>query len=59
MGLLLMSVIAGFGGCIRVAGSAGYWKTNADSEQEEYHGAGFDSQQLIAPKKQGSITRVS
>ena len=49
-------VLCVFAGCVRFAGSAGYWKKNADQDEAEYHGAGFDTQKLLPQKNQGNIT---
>lgn len=54
--LLIVLGLAGFSGCIRIAGSAGYWKKTAGEEAPEYNGASFDTQRLVQKKNQGSIT---
>ncbi len=46
-----------FSGCIRLTGNAGYWKKGADEEQASYHGAGFDTNDLVPSQNpKGNIT---
>ncbi len=45
-----------FSGCIRLTGNAGYWKKGADEEQASYHGAGFDTNDLVPNNPKGNIT---
>ena len=46
--LFLILLLALLQGCIRLAGSAGYWKQGADDEEPEVHQTGFDSQNLLS-----------
>ncbi|MBP9865029.1 MAG: hypothetical protein KBC91_01355 [Candidatus Omnitrophica bacterium] len=46
----LTLMIAGLAGCIRVSGSAGYWKQGADDEVPAVHEAGFDTANLLPAK---------
>ena len=44
-------------GCIRVAGSAGYWHKNPDEETVKSKQVGFDTEEITHPGKEpGSIT---
>lgn len=50
-----LSVIV-LSGCIRLTGNAGYWKKGAEDEQAAYHGAGFDTNDLVPNQPKGNIT---
>ena len=53
-GLFLAAFLSG---CIRLTGNAGYWKKGAEEEEATYHGAGFDTNDLVpSHNTKGHIT---
>lgn len=48
---LLLVCLIFTGGCIRVAGNAGYWTQGSEDEAPQGHQAGFDTQRLV-PRKE-------
>jgi hypothetical protein len=46
-----------FSGCIRLTGSAGYWKKGSEDEAPKSKTVGFDTQDLVDPDRpKGNIT---
>jgi hypothetical protein len=48
--LILLLLVLGLAGCVRIGGSAGYWKQGADDETPEIHQTGFDTATLVPAK---------
>lgn len=48
--LAMLIIWGGMAGCIRLAGSAGYWKQGAEDKIPEIHEAGFDTANLLPAK---------
>jgi hypothetical protein len=55
--LLPVLLIAVLSGCIRLAGSAGYYKQGTEDKEPVSKSVGFDTQDLIDPDRpKGNIT---
>ena len=51
----LLSLVL-FSGCIRLHGSAGYYKKGPEDESPQVHQVGFDTQKRVPGHTPGSIT---
>ena len=50
-------VILFFSGCIRLTGTAGYWKKGSEDESPKSKQVSFDTQDIVQPDRtKGSIT---
>lgn len=55
--LSLICLLTIVSGCVRLSGSAGYWKQGAEDAEPEVKQVGFDTNKLLpGDQKQGSIT---